>query len=113
MKRVSQLSLLALALGLSTSVFATDMAKTLSFSHLLQQNGVAIDTRMSAFYNGWPQSTNGPQGHEPMALNLSASWLSSMTDEQLATWAQQHKLQKRPPLRCTATIKITRPSRHV
>lgn len=94
MKRVSQLSLLALALGLSTSVFATDMAKTLSFSHLLQQNGVAIDTRMSAFYNGWPQSTNGPQGHEPMALNLSASWLSSMTDEQLATWAQQHKLQK-------------------
>lgn len=94
MKRVSQLSLLALALGLSTSVFATDMAKTLSFSHLLQQNGVAIDTRMSAFYNGWPQSTNGPQGHEPMALNLSASWLSSMTDEQLVTWAQQHKLQK-------------------
>ncbi|KAA1046633.1 sulfurtransferase [Pseudocitrobacter sp. 73] len=94
MKRVSQLSLLALALGLSTSVFATDMAKTLSFSHLLQQNGVAIDTRLSAFYNGWPQTVNGPQGHEPLALNLSASWLSAMTDEQLAAWAQQHKLQK-------------------
>ncbi|GHD91953.1 sulfurtransferase [Pseudocitrobacter faecalis] len=94
MKRVSQLSLLALALGLSTSILAADMAKTLSFSHLLQQNGVAIDTRMSAFYNGWPQSANGPQGHEPMALNLSANWLSSMSDEQLAAWAQQHKLKK-------------------
>lgn len=94
MKRVSQLSLLALALGLSTSVLAADMVKTLSFSHLLQQNGVAIDTRMSAFYNGWPQSANGPQGHEPMALNLSANWLSSMSDEQLAAWAQQHKLKK-------------------
>lgn len=98
MKRVSQLSLLALALGLSTSVLAADMAQTLSFSHLLQQNGVAIDTRMSAFYNGWPQSANGPQGHEPMALNLSASWLSSMSDEQLAAWAQQHKLKRETAL---------------
>ncbi|MEO3988943.1 rhodanese-like domain-containing protein [Pseudocitrobacter cyperus] len=94
MKRVSQLSLLTLALGLSSSVFAANMAQTLSFSHLLQQNGVAIDTRMSAFYNGWPQSINGPQGHEPTALNLSASWLSAMSDEQLTAWAQQHKLQK-------------------
>lgn len=94
MKRVSQLTLLALALGLSSSVFAANMEKTLTFSHLLQQNGVAIDTRLSAFYNGWPQRANGPQGHEPSALNLSAQWLSAMNDEQLTAWAQQHKLQK-------------------
>lgn len=98
MKRVSQFSLLALALGLSTSVFAADMANTLSLDRLQQQNGIAIDTRMSAFYNGWPQSVNGPQGHEPMALNLSASWLSAMSDEQLAAWAQQHRLKKETTL---------------
>lgn len=98
MKRVSQFSLLALALGLSTSVFAADMANTLSLDRLQQQNGIAIDTRMSAFYNGWPQSVNGPQGHEPMALNLSASWLSAMSDEQLAAWAQQHRLKKETAL---------------
>lgn len=98
MKRVSQFSLLTLALGLSTSVFAADMANTLSLDRLQQQNGIAIDTRMSAFYNGWPQSVNGPQGHEPMALNLSASWLSAMSDEQLAAWAQQHRLKKETAL---------------
>lgn len=98
MKRVSQFSLLALALGLSTSVFAADMANTLSLDRLQQQNGIAIDTRMSAFYNGWPQSVTGPQGHEPMALNLSASWLSAMSDEQLAAWAQQHRLKKETAL---------------
>ena len=94
MKRVSQLTALAVALGLASSVFAAETAKTLTLTHLLQQNGTAIDTRMSAFYNGWPQHANGTQGHEPGALNLSASWLSAMNDEQLSAWAQQHQLSK-------------------
>lgn len=40
----------------------------LTLSHLQQQHGVAIDTRLSAYYNGWPQRANGPEGHEPQAL---------------------------------------------
>ena len=92
MKRVSQLTALALALGLASSAFAAETAKTLTFTHLLQQKGAAIDTRLSAFYNGWPQTLSGPSGHEPAALNLSASWLNVMSDEQLAGWAKQHNL---------------------
>lgn len=98
MKRVSQLTALALALGLASSVFAAETAQTLTFTHLLQQKGTAIDTRLSAFYNGWPQQANGPQGHEPGALNLSASWLSAMNNEQLNAWAQQHQLKKETPI---------------
>lgn len=59
MKRVSQLTALALALGLASYVSAAQTAKTLTFTHLLQQKGTAIDTRVSAFYNGWPQQING------------------------------------------------------
>lgn len=93
MKRVSQLTALALLMGLAaSSTFAADTMPTLDFSTLQQQHGVAIDTRLSAFYNGWPQSANGPQGHEPQALNLSATWLGAMSDEQLRAWATQHRL---------------------
>ena len=52
----------------------------LTLSALQQQHGVAIDTRLSAFYNGWPQANGGPQGHEPQALNLSASWLGARAE---------------------------------
>ena len=71
MKRVSQLTALALLMGLAAaSTSAADAMPTLTLSTLQQHNGVAIDTRLSAFYNGWPQGANGPQGHEPQALNL-------------------------------------------
>ncbi len=101
MKRVSQLTALALLMGLAASAstsFAADTMPTLNLSTLQQQHGVAIDTRLSAFYNGWPQSANGPQGHEPQALNLSASWLSAMNGEQLSAWAKQHQLQADTPI---------------
>lgn len=99
MKRVSQLTALALLMGLAASTtFAADTMPTLDFSTLQQQHGVAIDTRLSAFYNGWPQSANGPQGHEPQALNLSATWLGAMSDEQLRAWATQHQLQADTPI---------------
>ena len=42
MKRVSQLTALALALGLASSAFSAETAKTLTFTHLLQQKGAAI-----------------------------------------------------------------------
>lgn len=99
MKRVSQLTALALLIGLSSSAsFAADKASTLTLSELQQQHGVAIDTRLSAFYNGWPQALNGSEGHEPSALNLSATWLSAMNDEQLAAWIKQHQLQPATPV---------------
>jgi thiosulfate/3-mercaptopyruvate sulfurtransferase len=99
MKRVSQLTALALLMGLAASTaFAADTMPTLNLSTLQQQHGVAIDTRLSAFYNGWPQSANGPQGHEPQALNLAASWLSAMNGEQLRAWANQHQLQADTPM---------------
>ena len=84
MKRVSQMTALAMALGLAcASSWAAELAKPLTLDQLQQQNGKAIDTRPSAFYNGWPQTLNGPSGHEPAALNLSASWLDKMSTEQL------------------------------
>jgi hypothetical protein len=40
-----------LRLVLPLFCFAAETAKTLTFTHLLQQKGAAIDTRLSAFYN--------------------------------------------------------------
>ena len=91
MKRVSQLTALALCLA-SFSTFAADMASSVTLAQLQQQHGAVIDTRASAFYNGWPQTLSGTSGHEPAALNLSANWLKIMSDEQLADWAKQHNL---------------------
>ena len=86
-------------MGLAASTtFAAETMPALTLSHLQQQHGVAIDTRLSAYYNGWPQRANGPEGHEPQALNLSARWLGAMSDEQLRGWAKQHQLQADTPL---------------
>ena len=99
MKRVSQLTALALLCGLaSTSSMAADMPHSMTLSQLEQQRGKVIDTRVSAFYNGWPQTLSGPSGHEPAALNLSASWLGAMSDDQLRGWAKQHQLTPSTPI---------------
>ena len=53
MKRVSQLTALALICGLaSLSSMAADMPHSLTLAQLRTQNGAVIDTRVSAFYNG-------------------------------------------------------------
>ena len=99
MKRVSQMTALALALGLAcASSWAAETAQTLTLNQLQQKQGAAIDTRQSAFYNGWPQSLNGPSGHEPSALNLSAAWLDKMNDEQLSAWVKSHHLNTDAPV---------------
>ncbi|MCS1420486.1 sulfurtransferase [Citrobacter portucalensis] len=99
MKRVSQMTALALALGLAcASSWAAETAQTLTLNQLQQKQGAAIDTRQSAFYNGWPQSLNGPSGHEPSALNLSAAWLNKMNDEQLSAWVKSHQLKTDAPV---------------
>jgi 3-mercaptopyruvate sulfurtransferase SseA len=93
MKRVSQLTALTMAFGLAAfSTFAAAIPHSFTLTQLRQQHGVVIDTRPSAFYNGWPQAPGGAFGHEPAALNLSASWLSLMSDTQLADWAKRHHL---------------------
>lgn len=94
MKRVSQLTTALLLAGLSQITFAAAMPTEMNLSSVKAENGAVIDTRPSAFYNGWPQTVNGSGGHEPAALNLSASWLTLMSDEQLSTWAKQHQLNK-------------------
>ncbi len=99
MKRVSQLTALALLCGLASfSSQAAEMANSLTLSQLQAQHGTPVDTRASAFYNGWPQTLSGPSGHEPAALNLAASWLDAMSDEQLARWAKQHQLSPATPV---------------
>ncbi|AIR66097.1 sulfurtransferase [Cedecea neteri] len=94
MKRVSQLTIALLLAGLSQVTFAAAMPTEMNLSSVKAENGAVIDTRPSAFYNGWPQALNGSGGHEPAALNLSASWLALMSDEQISTWAKQHQLTK-------------------
>jgi thiosulfate/3-mercaptopyruvate sulfurtransferase len=77
MKRVSQLTALALLCGLASfSSLAADMPNAITLSQLQAQHGTPVDTRASAFYNGWPQTLSGPSGHEPAALNLAAAWLA-------------------------------------
>lgn len=78
--------------------WAAETAQTLTLNQLQQKQGAAIDTRQSAFYNGWPQSLNGPSGHEPSALNLSAAWLDKMNDEQLSAWVKAHHLKTDAPV---------------
>ncbi|WP_232012443.1 rhodanese-like domain-containing protein [Cedecea lapagei] len=77
---------------MSHATFAAAMPAEMNLSSVKAKNGVVIDTRPSAFYNGWPQTLNAAGGHEPAALNLSASWLTLMDDEQLAEWTKQHQL---------------------
>ncbi|MCS3602664.1 thiosulfate/3-mercaptopyruvate sulfurtransferase [Buttiauxella sp. BIGb0471] len=93
MKRVSQLTAALMLSGLAHMATAADMPSQMTLSTLQAQHGVVIDTRLSAFYNGWPQTISSVGGHEPAALNLSASWLGIMNDEQLQLWAKQHAIK--------------------
>jgi hypothetical protein len=40
------------------------MPHSLTLAQLQEQHGATIDTRASAFYNGWPQTLNGTSGHD-------------------------------------------------
>ncbi|MCL5501161.1 rhodanese-like domain-containing protein [Escherichia coli] len=63
------------------------MTKNIPLCRFRQHNGVVIDTRDSALYNGWPDALHGSSGHVPGARNLAASWLEEMTDAQFASWS--------------------------
>lgn len=57
-----------------------------------------VDTRLSAFYNGWPQPGQRNGGHLPGALNLSASWLDKMDENTWKDWQSNHQLTVETPL---------------
>ncbi len=95
MKRVSQLTALALLMGLAASTTcAAETMPALTLFHLQQQHGVAIDTRLSAYYNGWPQRAKamaaGPQSFRPLARRHER--------RSAARWAKQHQLQSDTPI---------------
>ncbi|NLS52197.1 rhodanese-like domain-containing protein [Hafnia alvei] len=93
MKLSSQLATSALLLGwLQVANAATTPMTQTTLADVQSQKGAVVDTRPSAFYNGWPQSINGTSGHEPQAVNLSAGWLDVMNDQQLQQWATQHQI---------------------
>ncbi|MDN6110963.1 MAG: sulfurtransferase, partial [Enterobacterales bacterium] len=93
MKFSFQLATSALLLGWLqvANAAAIPMTQT-TLADVQSQKGAVIDTRPSAFYNGWPQGVDGASGHEPQAVNLSAGWLSEMNDQQLQQWATQHQI---------------------
>lgn len=74
MKRVSQLTALALICGLaSLSSMAADMPHSLTLDRLQAQNGAVIDTRISAFYNGWRRRcAERPGMNPPRLISLQA-----------------------------------------
>ncbi len=60
--------------------------QTVSLRNFRKANGILVDTRDSASFNGWRDQAGGFGGHEPGALNLSASWLSG-SDHWFDSWA--------------------------
>jgi thiosulfate/3-mercaptopyruvate sulfurtransferase len=51
------------------------MAKNITLCQFRQHNGVVIDTRDSALYNGWPDALYGTSGHLPVRVTLPhAGW---------------------------------------
>lgn len=94
MKFSSRFIITALLSAYISTGYSAPSSTTISLANVQSQQGTLVDTRLSAFYNGWPQQANGVGGHEAAALNLAAGWLSQMDNPQLAAWAAQHRLGK-------------------
>ncbi len=111
-ERVSQFTALALLMGLAASTTcAAETDASAHSSHLQQQHGVAIDTRLSAYYNGWPQRANGPEGHGAAGPQPLRPLAGAMSDDQLRARASSTSSSPIPPSRCTAARRITSASR--
>ncbi|WP_437890088.1 sulfurtransferase [Phytobacter sp. V91] len=74
------------------------MAQSLSLEQLQQCHGILIDTRDSAFYNGWPYPLTGTSGHEPAARHLAAGWLKKMDDPALHNWTHAQAISANTPI---------------
>ncbi|XPE41445.1 hypothetical protein ACNKHK_09345 [Shigella flexneri] len=85
---------LALALG-SLALLPGQLNREASHPYQLQQKqGAAIDTRQSAFYNGWPQSLNWSFRTRTFRLDLSAAWLDN-EPEQLSASGSSTSVENR------------------
>lgn len=69
------------------------MTQHLTRLQIQLQHGVIIDTRHSAFYNGWPCGWKGTSGHEPGAHPFAANWLDNMDDGAIWAWASAHGVE--------------------
>jgi len=76
---------ISLATGLACALLPPDLAAAQlepTRNALDQQHGTPVDTRDSAYFNGWPEAGAGAGvlhgGHEPGAVNLAASWLGKL-----------------------------------
>lgn len=58
--------------------------ETITRNALDRQRGIVLDTRDSAYFNGWPEAGAAHGGHEPGAINFAASWLGQLDDEALS-----------------------------
>jgi thiosulfate/3-mercaptopyruvate sulfurtransferase len=70
---------------------------SVTWSSLIQHQGLAIDTRMSAPFNGWRGVDGTPGGHEPGAISLSARWLNGLGDERCAGLLREKRLATSRP----------------
>lgn len=72
--------------------------EAISRSVLDQRHGIVLDTRDSAYVNGWPEAGATHGGHEPGAIFFSASWLDKLDDAALSALGKAKALAAdRPP----------------
>ncbi|MCP9759461.1 sulfurtransferase [Aquitalea sp. S1-19] len=57
-----------------------------------------LDTRASAYFNGWPEAGAKQGGHYPGAVNLAASWLGKLDDAQLQALLARKGIAVQQPL---------------
>lgn len=72
--------------------------QTITRSALDQQRGIVLDVRDSAYFNGWPEAGATHGGHEPGAINFSASWLGKLDDVALSALVNAKALATDQPL---------------
>ncbi len=89
-----------LAFALLPFHLAAASLETITRDVLDQKRGTPVDTRDSAYFNGWPEAGAGVMrgGHEPGAVNLAASWLEKMDDTALAALVKNKALSADQPL---------------
>jgi 3-mercaptopyruvate sulfurtransferase SseA len=77
---------------------STASLQTITRSALDQQHGIVLDTRDSAYFNGWPEAGATHGGHEPGAINFSASWVGKLDDVALSALVKAKALAADRPL---------------
>ncbi len=72
--------------------------QTIARSVLDQLHGIVLDTRDSAYFNGWPEAGAAHGGHEPGAISFAASWLDRLDDAALSALLKAKAIYSDRPL---------------